>query len=63
MAGGAHVNLPIRGVDFIGTDLRDTNLSGTNLSTSIFLTQMQINSAKGNDKTILPVHTTTISLD
>jgi uncharacterized protein YjbI with pentapeptide repeats len=50
------VNSDLRGVDFIGADLRDANLSGANLSTSIFLTQMQINSAKGNDKTILPVH-------
>ncbi|MBP2243169.1 uncharacterized protein YjbI with pentapeptide repeats [Cytobacillus eiseniae] len=49
-------NTDLRGVDFIGADLRDANLSGANLSTSMFLTQMQINSAKGNDKTILPSH-------
>lgn len=49
-------NSDLRGVDFIGADLRDANLSGANLSTSMFLTQMQINSAKGNDKTILPKH-------
>ncbi|GIN90075.1 hypothetical protein J22TS1_11260 [Siminovitchia terrae] len=49
-------NTDLRGVDFIGADLRDANLSGANLSTSMFLTQMQINSAKGNDKTILPPH-------
>lgn len=46
----------LRGVDFIGADLRDANLSGANLSTSLFLTQMQINSAKGNKKTRLPHH-------
>lgn len=46
----------LRGVDFIGADLRDANVSGANLSTSMFLTQMQINSAKGDDKTILPPH-------
>lgn len=49
-------NADLRGVDFIGADLRDANLSGANLSTSLFLTQMQINSAKGDDKTILPAH-------
>ncbi|MFF5996116.1 pentapeptide repeat-containing protein [Lysinibacillus sp. KU-BSD001] len=49
-------NTDLRGVDFIGADLRDANLSGANLSTSMFLTQMQINSAKGNYKTILPAH-------
>ncbi|WP_338749624.1 pentapeptide repeat-containing protein [Bacillus sp. FJAT-52991] len=54
-------NTDLRGVDFIGTDLRDANLSGANLSTSMFLTQMQINSAKGNDQTILPPHLQTPS--
>lgn len=46
----------LRGADFIGADLRDADLRGANLSTSMFLTQMQINSAKGNEKTILPTH-------
>lgn len=49
-------NADLRGADLIGADLRDANLSGANLSTSMFLTQMQINSAKGNDKTLLPSH-------
>ncbi len=49
-------NKDLRSVDFIGADLRDANLSGANLSTSMFLTQMQINSAKGNGKTILSTH-------
>lgn len=44
----------LRAVDFIGADLRDANLEGADLSTSMFLTQMQINSAKGNNKTQLP---------
>lgn len=47
-------NTDLRGVDFIGADLRDANLSGANLSTSMFLTQMQVNSVKGDNKTILP---------
>ena len=46
----------LRGVDFIGADLRDANVSGANLSTSLFLTQMQINSAKGSLQTTLPSH-------
>lgn len=46
----------LRGVDFIGVDLRDANVSGANLSTSLFLTQMQINSTNGNLKTKLPFY-------
>lgn len=46
-------NADLRGVDFIGADLRDADLSGANLSTSMFLTQMQVNSAKGDKETIL----------
>ena len=42
--------------DFIGADLRDADLRGANLSTSMFLTQMQINSAKGDEKTLLPFY-------
>ncbi len=49
-------NTDLRGVDFIGADLRDADLSGANLSTSLFLTQMQINSAKGNKDTKLPYY-------
>ncbi|MFJ7725300.1 pentapeptide repeat-containing protein [Neobacillus sp. NPDC097160] len=40
--------------DFIGADLRDADLSGANLTGSIFLTQAQINSAKGDLNTKLP---------
>ena len=49
-------NADLRGADFIGADLRDADLRGANLSTSIFLTQMQINSAKGDEKTLLPFY-------
>lgn len=49
-------NTDLRGVDFIGADLRDVDLRGANLSSSMFLTQMQINSAKGDVKTLLPPH-------
>lgn len=49
-------NADLRGVDFIGADLRDANLRGADLSTSMFLTQMQLNSAQGNYQTKLPSH-------
>ncbi|MFF2177774.1 pentapeptide repeat-containing protein [Lysinibacillus sp. NPDC058147] len=49
-------NANLRGVDFIGADLRDANLRGADLSSSMFLTQMQINSAQGNHQTKLPSH-------
>ncbi|KAF6574046.1 pentapeptide repeat-containing protein [Paenibacillus sp. EKM212P] len=44
----------LRMTDLIGTDFRDADLSGANLEGSIFLTQAQLNSAKGNCKTKLP---------
>lgn len=44
----------LTGADFIGADMRDTDLRGANLSNSIFLTQAQINTAKGDSKTRLP---------
>lgn len=40
--------------DLIGADLRDADLSGANLSRSIYLTQAQINTAKGDMSTRLP---------
>ena len=49
-------NTDLRAVNFIGADLRDADLRGANLSTSMFLTQMQTNSAKGDVKTTLPSH-------
>ena len=44
----------LRAVDLTGADLRDSNLSGADLSTSFFLTQSQLNSAKGDQATRLP---------
>ena len=40
--------------DFIGADLRDADVRGADLSKSIFLTQHQINAAKGDSKTQIP---------
>ncbi|MGF7048261.1 uncharacterized protein YjbI with pentapeptide repeats [Paenibacillus sp. DS2015] len=44
----------LRVTDLIGADLRDADLRGANLTDSIFLTQAQINSAKGDMDTKLP---------
>ncbi|WP_416829224.1 pentapeptide repeat-containing protein [Ectobacillus polymachus] len=44
----------MRVTDLIGADLRDANVSGANLTGSIFLTQAQVNSAKGDRNTKLP---------
>lgn len=42
------------GTNFLGADMRDTNIEDADLSQSIFLTQRQINSAKGSRGTALP---------
>lgn len=44
----------LRGADLIGADFRDADLRGANLTGSIFLTQAQINAAKGDANTKLP---------
>ncbi|WP_462406748.1 pentapeptide repeat-containing protein [Gracilibacillus sp. Marseille-QA3620] len=44
----------LREADLIGADLRDADLRGTNLIGSLYLTQVQVNSAKGNRHTKLP---------
>ncbi|MFF2448858.1 pentapeptide repeat-containing protein [Neobacillus sp. NPDC058068] len=44
----------LREADLIGADLRDADLRGADLTDSIFLTQVQINSAKGDARTKLP---------
>lgn len=44
----------LRDCDWIGADLRDADLRGADLSGSLFLTQMQVNSARGDARTKLP---------
>ncbi|SEC82181.1 pentapeptide repeat-containing protein [Paenibacillus sp. GP183] len=44
----------LRLADLIGADFRDTDLSGADLTGSIFLTQAQLNAAKGDADTKLP---------
>lgn len=48
----------LSGTDLIGSDLRDTDLRGANLKNSIFITQPQINAAKGDLNTKLPISLT-----
>jgi hypothetical protein len=47
----------LRECDLLAADLRDANLAGADLSTTLFLSQMQVNAAKGNLATKLPVGT------
>jgi uncharacterized protein YjbI with pentapeptide repeats len=59
LSGAYLIAANLRGVDLsftdlIGADLRDADLSGANLSKSIYLTQAQINTAKGDMNTKLP---------
>lgn len=44
----------MRETDLIGADFRDADLRGANLTGSIFLTQAQVNAAKGDMHTKLP---------
>ncbi len=44
------------GTIFLGADTRDTNFNNADLSEAVFLTQRQVNSAKGNRNTKLPYH-------
>ncbi|WP_291353145.1 pentapeptide repeat-containing protein [Desulfosporosinus sp.] len=44
----------LSGTDFIGADFRDADLRGADLSKSIFLTQAQLNVAKGDTSTKFP---------
>lgn len=44
----------LRWADLIGADFRDANVGGADLTGSLFLTQAQLNAAKGNAATRLP---------
>lgn len=44
----------LREADLIGADFRDADLRGANLAGVLFLTQVQLNAAKGDARTILP---------
>lgn len=44
----------LTGVDLLGADLRDARLDGADLAGALFLTQAQVNSARGTPATRLP---------
>ncbi|RCX15377.1 pentapeptide repeat protein [Fontibacillus phaseoli] len=44
----------LRGADLIGADFRDADIRGADLTDAIFLTQFQINAARGDADTKLP---------
>ena len=45
-----------KGATFIGTDTRDANFDGADLREAVFLSQGQVNAAKGSRRTKLPKH-------
>jgi uncharacterized protein YjbI with pentapeptide repeats len=47
-------NADLRSADVTGADLRDADVRGADLSTALFLTQVQLDSAKGDVATRLP---------
>ncbi|MFI6102152.1 pentapeptide repeat-containing protein [Lentzea sp. NPDC051213] len=54
LIGADLTNSNLTRADMIGADLRGSDLSGADLSTCLFLTQPQVNAARGNAKTKLP---------
>lgn len=44
----------LRLTDLIGADLRDADLAGADLADALFVTQAQVNSARGDGRTRLP---------
>ncbi|MYY81905.1 MULTISPECIES: pentapeptide repeat-containing protein [unclassified Streptomyces] len=44
----------LRAADLIGVDFRDADLRGADLTGALFLTQSQVNAAKGDERTKLP---------
>jgi uncharacterized protein YjbI with pentapeptide repeats len=46
----------LAGVDLLGADLRDARLEGADLTGALFLTQAQVNAARGDAHTTLPGH-------
>ncbi|MFF1877071.1 pentapeptide repeat-containing protein [Leifsonia sp. NPDC058230] len=47
-------DVDLSAAEFIGADLRDANLAGADLRTAIYLTQTQVNAARGDARTLLP---------
>ena len=63
LRGALLIGADLRGVDLgpadlLGADLRDTALHGADLAQALFLTQPQVNAARGDGSTLLPVRLT-----
>lgn len=56
MIAANFTNSDLRRCDFLGADVRGAKFQGANLSGALFLTQAQLNSAKGDANTIIPEH-------
>ncbi|WP_373877134.1 pentapeptide repeat-containing protein [Leifsonia poae] len=59
LRGALLIAADLRGSDLsfaelIGADLRDAELSGADLASAIYLTQVQVNAARGDARTLLP---------
>ncbi|WP_434444608.1 pentapeptide repeat-containing protein [Lentzea sp. E54] len=54
LIGADLTNSDLSRADMIGADLRGADLSGADLSTCLFLTQPQVNAARGDARTVLP---------
>jgi hypothetical protein len=59
LRGALLIAADLRGValdrtDLLGADLRDADLSSADLSTALFVTQPQLNTARGDAATVLP---------
>ncbi|MFF8290069.1 pentapeptide repeat-containing protein [Streptomyces sp. NPDC016309] len=48
----------LRQADLLGADLRDAKLAGADLTGALFLTQPQLNAARGDARTVLPARLT-----
>jgi uncharacterized protein YjbI with pentapeptide repeats len=46
----------LRVADLIGADLRDADLGGADLTGAVFVTQAQLNAARGDGRTAVPAH-------
>jgi uncharacterized protein YjbI with pentapeptide repeats len=60
LRGALLLGADLRGVDLgeadlLGADLRGADVRRTDLSTALFLTQGQVNAARGDEQTLLPV--------
>jgi hypothetical protein len=54
MVGSDLRGADLRGADLIGADLRGADVRGADLSGSLFLTQPQVDAARGDDRTGVP---------